>query len=220
MGDLKLRWEKKRIAIYAMKDSIDKLKRRINIDLLSENEKNKLTALIIRIMLSTSERIGNQESAENGHFGVTQFRKKHIEVIGNTIHLEYVGKSGVEQDKTFSDARAATILNELKRRKHVYLFTTVEGFKIQADKVNRYLSQFDITSKDIRGYNANRYVTAELKKLGVIKEEKMRRKTFNMVIRKVAEKIGHTPSTLRKQYLLPEIEESFYATGKIKKINI
>ena len=41
-----------------------------------------------------------------------------------------------------------------------------------------------------------------------------------MVIRKISEKIGHTPATLRKQYLLPEIEESFYATGKIKKINI
>jgi DNA topoisomerase IB len=220
MDELKERWGKKRIAIYSLKENIDKLKRKIRIDLSNENEKEKLTAAIIKIMVNTSERVGNQESAENGHFGVTQFRKKHIEVIGNTIHLKYVGKSGVEQDKTFSDEKTANILNGLKKRKHTYLFTTEDGFKIQNDRVNRYLSQFDITSKDIRGYNANRYVVAELKKLGIIKEEKMRPRTFNMVIRKVAEKIGHKPATLRGQYLLPEIEDNFYATGKVKKINI
>lgn len=220
MDNLKERWEKKRIAIYTLKDNIDKLKRKIRIDLSNDNEKEKLTAAIIKIMLNTSERVGNQSSAENGHFGVTQFRKKHIEVIGNAIHLKYIGKSGVQQDKTFSDEKTANILSELKRRKHAYLFTTTDGFKIQNDKVNRYLSQFDITSKDIRGYNANRYVIAELQKLGIIKEEKMRPRTFNMVIKKIAEKIGHKPATLRGQYLLPEIKESFYATGKVKKINI
>ena len=220
MDNLKERWEKKRIAIYTLKDNIDKLKRKIRIDLSNDNEKEKLTAAIIKIMLNTSERIGNQSSAENGHFGVTQFRKKHIEVIGNAIHLKYIGKSGVQQDKTFSDEKTANILSELKRRKHAYLFTTADGFKIQNDRVNRYLSQFDITSKDIRGYNANRYVIAELQKLGIIKEEKMRPRTFNMVIKKIAEKIGHKPATLRGQYLLPEIKESFYATGKVKKINI
>lgn len=220
MEDLKERWEKKRIAIYTLKDSIEKLKRKIRTDLSSDNEKEKLTAAIIKIMLNTSERIGNQDSAESGHFGVTQFRKKHVEIVGNTIHLKYIGKSGVEQDKTFSDEKTANILKELKTKKHAYIFTTSDGFKIKPDRVNRYLSQFDITSKDIRGFNANRYVMAELKKLGHIKEEKMRPRTFNLVIRKIAEKIGHKPATLRGQYLLPEIEESFYGTGKVKKINI
>ena len=144
MDNLKERWEKKRIAIYTLKDNIDKLKRKIRIDLSNDNEKEKLTAAIIKIMLNTSERIGNQSSAENGHFGVTQFRKKHIEVIGNAIHLKYIGKSGVQQDKTFSDEKTANILSELKRRKHAYLFTTADGFKIQNDRVNRYLNQFDI----------------------------------------------------------------------------
>ena len=37
MDNLKERWEKKRIAIYTLKDNIDKLKRKIRIDLSNEN---------------------------------------------------------------------------------------------------------------------------------------------------------------------------------------
>ena len=38
------------------------------------------------------------------------------------------------------------------------------------------------------------------------------------IIDSVAEKIGHTPGVLRKNYLLPEIEESFYGGKKVQKI--
>jgi hypothetical protein len=31
------------------------------------NEKDALTALVIAILLNTSERIGNEDSADNGH---------------------------------------------------------------------------------------------------------------------------------------------------------
>ena len=217
---LKKRWEKKRVAIYTLKDNIEKLKRKVRVDLTSSDEKNKITALIVRIMLNTSERVGNEESASNGHFGVTQFRKKHVEIVGNSIHLTYVGKSGVEHDKVFADERSARILEELMKQKTKYLFTTSDGFKIKPDKVNRYLSNFDISSKDIRGYNANRYMVNELSRIDPVKDEKQRPKTFNMILKKVAKKIGHTPATLRSQYLLPEIEEAFYGTGKVKKINI
>jgi hypothetical protein len=100
------------------------------------------------------------------------------------------------------------------------LFTTTDGFEIKADKVNRYLRRFDAKSKDIRGFNANRMMAAELKSRGKIKEEKDRKKVFNEALRKVSAKIGHGPATLRKQYLLPEIEEQFYKHGSIGRIKI
>jgi len=37
-------------------------------------------------------------------------------------------------------------------------------------------------------------------------------------LKKVAEEIGHLPGTLRKHYLLPEIEENFYAHGSIGRV--
>jgi DNA topoisomerase-1 len=219
--DIEKRWESKRESIYSLGGNIERLKRTVRADLDSSDEATKLTAAVIRIMMSTSERIGNEESARNGHFGITGFKKKHISVNGNKINLDYVGKSGVEHEKCFSDEKVASILKRLLKRKSEYVFTTEDGFRIKADKVNRYLKRFDAKSKDIRGFNSNRMMVLELNKYGYVKEEKNRKKIFNESLRKVASKIGHGAPTLRKQYLLPEIEEQFYKNGKInKKVSI
>lgn len=215
--DIEKRWQSKRESIYNLRDNINKLKRSLRADLYSSDEASRLTAAIIRIMIATSERIGNEESAKNGHFGITQFKPKHISVDGNKIELKYVGKSGVDHDKSFSDERVASILKDLLKRKNQYIFTTEDGFRIRPDKVNRYLKRFNAKSKDIRGFNANRMMVMELSKYGYVKEEKDRKKIFNQSLRKIASKIGHGAPTLRKQYLLPEIEEQFYSTGKLTK---
>lgn len=218
--DLNERWESKRSSIYNLRDNINRLKRKVKADLYSSDEKIRLTALVIRIMMLTSERVGNEDSAKNGHFGVTQFRKKHVSVIDNTIYLDYVGKSGVDHVKQFTDEASAMILNDLLKRNKGFIFVTEDGFKIKPDKVNRYLRKFNAKSKDIRGFNANRLMVLELNRIGKIKDEKQRKKVFNESLKKIAKKIGHGPSTLRKQYLLPEIEEYFYKYGSIAKVKI
>jgi DNA topoisomerase-1 len=216
---IKQRWDSKRESIYSLQSNIDRLKRHIKQDLISPNEKDRLTALVVRIMLYTSERVGNENSASNGHFGVTQFKNKHIKVDGNRVILEYVGKSGVEQEKSFVDESCSTMIKDLLSRRNQFIFTTNEGFVIKADRVNRYLSNFNAKSKDIRGFNANRLMVMELNRIGKT-EEKQRAKVFNSSLRKISAKVGHTPATLRTHYLLPEIEENFYKYGSIGKIQI
>lgn len=78
--DLAKRWKSKKASVYNLRDNIDRLKRKVRQDLvtLDCNEKDRLTALVIRVMLNTSERIGNESSAANGHFGITQFKNKHV----------------------------------------------------------------------------------------------------------------------------------------------
>jgi len=217
--EIKQRWDSKRESIYSLQSNIDRLKRHIKQDLISTNEKDQLTALVVRIMLYTSERVGNENSASNGHFGVTQFKNKHMKVDGNRVILEYVGKSGVEQEKSFVDESCSTMIKDLLSRRNQFIFTTNEGFVIKADRVNRYLSNFNAKSKDIRGFNANRLMVMELNRIGKT-EEKQRAKVFNSSLRKISAKVGHTPATLRTHYLLPEIEENFYKHGSIGKIQI
>lgn len=221
--DLDKRWKLKRESIYNLRDKVSRLKRKVYSDLFSSDDRTRLTALVVRIMMLTSERVGNNDSAKNGHFGVTGFKRKHVDVEGNQIILTYIGKSGVEHEKTFSDATSALMLRDLikfAKTPNSPLFTTKDGFEIKADKVNRYLRKFDAKSKDIRGFNANRMMVIELKSKGKIKSENDRKKVFNEALRKISAKIGHGPATLRKQYLLPEIEEKFYAHGSIGKIKI
>ena len=217
--EIKQRWDTKRNSIYNLQSNINRIKRKVRQDLFSMNEKDRLTALVIRIMLLTSERVGNETSATNGHFGVSQFKNKHIKVMGNRVILDYVGKSGVEHEKTFVDETSAMILKDLLRRRNEYLFTTKDGFRIKPDRVNRYLSDFDATSKDIRGFNANRLMLMELNRIGLT-QEKERPKVFNAALRKIGAKVGHGAATLRKHYLLPEIETTFYRYGDTRRIVI
>ena len=217
---LKERWDYKRDSIYNLRDNLNRLKLQVRKDLKGKDEKNKLTALIVRIMFNTSERVGNDTSATNGRFGISQLKNNHIFLRNGKIHLVYVGKSGVKHSKSFSDEISFNILKVLKKRNDNFLFVTNDSFRIKPDRVNRYLDNFGAKSKDIRGYNANHMMICELKKYGKVKEQKDRIKIFNLSLKKVSEKIGHGSATLRKHYLLPEIEGNFYLNGSVGKIKI
>jgi len=217
---LQARWDYKRDSIYNLRDNIKRLKLQVRKDLKGRDEKNKLTALIIRIMFNTSERVGNESSADNGRFGISQLKNNHILLRNGKIHLVYVGKSGVKHSKSFSDITSYNILKNLKSRNKNFLFITSDSFRIKPDRVNRYLNNFGAKSKDIRGYNANHLMICELKKYGKVKEQKDRTKIFNLCLKKVSEKIGHSSATLKKHYLLPEIEDNFYLKGSVGKISI
>jgi hypothetical protein len=59
----------------------------------------------------------------------------------------------------------------------------------------------------------------ELNRIGFT-QEKDRPKVFNAALRKIGEKVGHGAATLRKHYLLPEIETTFYRYGDTRRIVI
>ena len=61
-------------------------------------------------------------------------------------------------------------------------------------------------------------MSEKLRKVKKPQTEQEIKKVFNEVLREVAEIIGHTPGILRKNYLLPEIEEDFYNGKKVQKI--
>jgi len=213
--ELKKRWDKKRSAIKNLSKNISKLKSQITKDLSSKDEKTVLIATIAKIIEMTGERVGNENSAQNGHHGISNFTNKHIKVNGSNITLEYTGKSGVEHLNSIKNQKVATILKDLKKRNKGSLFITEDGYQIKARDVNSYLSSFNITSKDLRGYKANKLMREKLSKLKKTKDIKEIKKNFNETLREVAAIIQHTPSILRKAYLLPEIEETYYKYGSI-----
>ncbi|MEY4572872.1 MAG: hypothetical protein RLZ10_2129 [Bacteroidota bacterium] len=218
--ELKQRWDSKRDSIYNLKNNITRLKNQIRKDLKSDDEKEALTALIIRIMILTSERIGNDSSASNGRFGISQLKNNHIFLKNNKVYLFYTGKSGVKHSKSFQDETIYKAIRKLKFRNKDYLFVCKDGFRIKPDRINRYLHNFGAKSKDIRGFNANHLMLLELNRIGKVEDKKDRVKIFNVALRKIAEKIGHLPGTLRKHYLLPEIEDSFYSKGSVSRIKL
>lgn len=55
--------------------------------------KNKVIALVIRLMEETHIRIGNEKYAKNNKsYGLSTLRKRHININKNSLRFEFIGK--------------------------------------------------------------------------------------------------------------------------------
>ena len=219
------RWQKKKDHIRELSDNVSRLKNRITRDLKSEDEKDCLTALVVAIMLKTGERVGNDKSAEykkkskkdkrKKAYGVTGFKREHVEVVGNKIHLNYIGKKGVPQEKSFSDEKLAKALkNAIKNCKGEFIFETTD-YNITDNHVNNYLKEFNISAKAVRGYSANKWVLDKLITTKPEETDKKRKKQLGIILKNVAAKVGHGPSVLKNQYLMPEVITYWVDKGEV-----
>ena len=218
-SEIRARWKKKTGQIETLANNIQSLKYNITRNLQSDDEKVFLTSLAVDTMILTGERVGNSASAAAGHRGITGLLKSQAHIDGNTVTLRYTGKSGVKQEKVVTDEKLADALRKaLKMSDSKYLFCTSEGFCIQANRVNRYLKDFDVTAKDVRGYSANKWIIERLKSNAIPKEEKDRKKTFLRIAGDIAKRVGHTKGMLRNSYLIPDLERLYIEKGKIVDI--
>lgn len=225
------RHRKKAERYEKLSKSIEKLRKTVNKDLSAEDPKTSLTALAVALMDHTYERVGNDDSAEEGHFGVTGWKKSHISMGKGSATIKYVGKSGVKHEKKVTDSK---ILKALKKAydgvegKDNCIFD-FEGGCVTAKDVNAYLKDFDITAKDIRGLHANQEMQDRLGKIRKAgpklpedkkKREKLLKDEFKEALEATAEAVGHEASTLRTQYLVPSLEEAYAKDGTVlKKLN-
>lgn len=215
---------KKAERVQKLSKAIKKIRTKVRKDMQSSDPETKLTALAVALMDHTYERIGNDESAKEGHFGVTGWQRKHLKFDASSATIKYVGKSGVKHEKKVTDAGIRKALKES--------YDSLEGDDtcvlswkdgcVTAAKVNQYLKPFDATAKDIRGYHANEEMRTRLKEVrkGALPDDKKEREKqlkeeFKEALEATAESVGHEPSTLKSQYLVPGLEDSFLKDGTI-----
>jgi len=210
------RQRKKNRGVFNLAKNVSRLKSKVSKDLSSSDEETRLTAAAVKTMLDTSERVGNKASAKKGHHGVTGLQNKHFKKKSGKVKLQYIGKSGMKQDKEISDKKVIKAMNPTGNGG---LFTTKEGKDITNTMVNDYIREFGITSKDIRGYNANKFMAQRLSRIK-LRDEKERKKKFLEILDEVAAKVGHTPSMLRNSYLHPNMEDDFVKHGRVKKLTL
>jgi murein DD-endopeptidase MepM/ murein hydrolase activator NlpD len=199
---VKKRWKKKVEHINALKKSLPKLQKKYRSDLKSDDEKVRALAAVVALLDLTAMRVGNDDSVDEfGTFGATTLKKKHVKISGNTVKFSFLGKKQVDQKFSFTDAAVAKVLKDLLKGKsnEDFVFEYEDGKRIRAKVVNRYLADFDITAKDLRGFHANRLMRDELK----------RTKDFDKALENVSESVGHESKTLMNQYLAPALVKKY-----------
>lgn len=222
-----LRNAEKAKKVEKLKTGIGKLRSKVKKDLRSSDPETKLTALAVALMDHTFERVGNDNSVEErGHFGVTGWQRGHLTFGRDGVSIRYTGKSGVKHHKKVTDDSIKKALRdayEAVEDDDACLFEW-EGGKVTAEKVNAYLEPFGVTAKDIRGYHANAEMVSALrdarKKGGALPDDKKERQKvlkdeFKAALEETAKAVGHEASTLRSQYLVPNLESTYVEKGEV-----
>ncbi|NBQ99339.1 MAG: hypothetical protein EBT79_02190 [Actinobacteria bacterium] len=207
--------------IEGLRKSIGDLRKRVKADLKSDDVETRLTALGVALIDHTFERVGNPSSAEDGHFGVTGWLVKHLTFGKGGATIRYTGKSGVKHEKTVNDP---LLLKALKKAVKGKQGDDALCGGVTPSMVNDYLREFGITAKDLRGLHANREMQERLRALrregpdlprprkerdAILKGE------FKEALEATAEAVGHEPSTLKNQYLVPWLEDAYMKDGTV-----
>jgi DNA topoisomerase I len=199
--------------------ALPRIHRRIAADLrLPGMPRAKVLATVVRLLETTLIRVGNEQYArENGSFGLTTLRNRHVAVRGDVIRFEFRGKHGLRHSVTVADPRAAAVVRRCRDLPGQELFEYIDGSGVRRDvtssDVNDYLKEITgepYTAKDFRTWYATINALAELAGLDFrsAREAKLHLKTM---LETVSSRLGNTPTMCRKCYVHPAVVDAFLA---------
>lgn len=188
-----------------------KIKNKIKRDITHSNQKTKEIAMIIYLILNCGFRIGNEKYEKDyNSFGLTTLKYHHIDFKNNNIHIDFIGKKGVRNYSICKNKYIYTYLLEKKniRDENDNIFSYSIGKlskEIKSKDVNEYLKLIDkshnITSKDLRTWNANYLFVKFFKDKNIQKQKNPVKKA----IEEVANKLHNSYEICKKSYISPDI---------------
>lgn len=198
-------------------ESLPLLRKRLEADLsLPGLPRDKILAAVIKVMLITQSRVGNAAYAEeNESYGLTTLLNKHAKVKGSKVKLAFRGKSGVDHDISFVDAKLSRIIDRCQDLPGEELFAYLDDdghpVDITSSLVNDYLHQVtgkEFTAKDLRTWGGTCKALEVLIKNGpAVGKLKMThwKKRHLEVVRATATHLKNTVSVCRKYYINPMV---------------
>jgi DNA topoisomerase I len=185
--------------------------------------KRKVLAAVVKLLETTYIRVGNEEYAEeNGSFGLTTLRNRHVEVLGEMLKFRFRGKSGQQHEIRLEDRRLARIVRRCKDLPGSALFQYVDeegnAQSIESGDVNDYIRMIggDFTAKDFRTWGGTCLAASFLLTQCSDPRKKQTKKALVEVVKDVAAKLGNKPATCKRYYIHPNILECF-ASGRLRK---
>lgn len=183
------------------------------------------SAAILGIILKTGLRIGSVDEAETGNVGVRTLKKENVQIKGDKIKLNFIGKSYQENVAELEDPAIANYLKESLSDKQPKdrVFSASYGL---VGKVMDKINPKGINPKDLRTYKATEIAKQFLqsKSLGVPPplpdDEKLIKKAVKEKLKKVFEQVAtylnNTPAMARNSYVHPVVITDFLKTLNLK----
>jgi DNA topoisomerase-1 len=208
-------------------ESLPKIRARVARDLSAgELHRKKVLATIVRLLETTSMRVGNEEySRQNHSFGLTTLRDRHVRITGSKIQFLFRGKRGIQHEISLENRRMAKIVRRLRDLPGYELFQYVENgetHSIGSVDVNAYIREIsgdDFTAKDFRTWNGTVLAADALRKMEPCQSISKRKKNIVRAVETVAGHLGNTVAVCRKCYIHPAVLDAYLAATLDRNLN-
>ena len=213
-----VRDENKYEHVLAFGRALPAIRERVDADLRRQGlPKEKVVALVVRLLETTLIRVGNDQYAkENKSFGLTTMRDRHADISGTTVTFEFSGKAGVEHEIDLRDRRLARLVKQCQDipGQHLFQYIDEDGTRqpIDSDDVNAYLKEItgaDYTAKDFRTWAGTKLAAEALAEFEEFDSETAAKKNVMSAIERVAARLGNTTTVCRKCYVHPAVIDAY-----------
>ena len=169
-------------------------------------EKETAVAAIVRLLDLGHVRIGNEGYVKaNKSFGATTLRKRHANLRGKTLKLQYKAKSGKLRVLTITDGSLSRFVRKCQDLPGQHLFRWIdaagEAHPVTSSDVNAYIREAmgeDYSAKHFRTWGAS--VLAFETLAGARGDISLK-----TMLEPVTEALGNTPAIARKSYVHPAL---------------
>lgn len=191
---------------------------RIRQMLRTESHGRELTretvcAIALRLISESLFRPGSERYAkENGSFGITTLRKKHVELRANgaAVVFSYPGKSNKRQRQTIVNPELVKLVMRVHRTPGSRLFRYRQDGRwcdLDARTLIAYLRSRigPFAVKDFRTWGGTLRAATVLSELGKPRSQTEAKRNVALAMRLVSAELGNTPAICRSSYVHPMV---------------
>jgi DNA topoisomerase-1 len=188
------------------------LRKKVRRDLNKQGwPREKVISLLISILDQSSLRIGNKAyEQENGTYGLTTLKRKHLKQNGNTILFQFKAKGGIWRSAEIRGKKLTRLIRECSELPGQEVFQYLDSESIPhpifSQDVNAYLHEITgghYTAKDFRTWGGTVWTLDLLPETLEEISHSPKRSITPCLVKKVAEKLGNTIAVCKAYYIHP-----------------
>ncbi len=198
------------------------LRRKTNEDIARPDlSKARVLAVIIRLINDLYFRVGSELSVTRYRtYGITTLRNRHLTIMrGGQLVFNFVGKHHIRHRRLLVDEELATLMRDIQKLGGAKLFHYYDeeqqrAVSIRPRDVNEYIKTAtgaEFSAKDFRTWGGTLSAAVELADLGKPADEQEAKRNLVRAIKRVAERLGNTPTVCRSSYIHPRVLASYCA---------
>jgi DNA topoisomerase I len=200
-------------------EALPRLRRRANEDIAREGlGRERVLAVVVRLINDLYFRVGSEESVRRYRtYGVTTLRNRHLEIKrGGRLEFDFTGKHQIKHRRILADEELAALVGDIKSLGGSKLFQYVgdDGKRrpVTPRDVNDYIKSAagaEFSAKDFRTWGGTLLAAVELAEVGCCEDGRQAKKQVVAAVKRVAERLGNTPSVCRSCYIHPKVLEAY-----------